>query len=144
MKRKFILKEQTGAAALEFAIMLPILLLIVFGIIEFSLIMFDQAMITNASREGARAGIAFNSNPDEDSLTGEEIAAVVRNYLGERLINLGGISGASIVTTGAQGTEGSPLTVTVDYQYGFLILPSFANSLTGGVNLSARTVMRME
>lgn len=46
---------------MEFALVLPVLLLILFGIIEFGLVMFDQAVITNASREGARAGIVLKT-----------------------------------------------------------------------------------
>jgi Flp pilus assembly protein TadG len=54
---KVKLQSYRGASAVEFAIILPILILLVFGIIEFSLALYDKAMITNASREGARAGI---------------------------------------------------------------------------------------
>jgi Flp pilus assembly protein TadG len=51
--------NQKGAAAIEFAVILPLLLVIIFGIIEFSVYFFDKAVITNASREGARAGVVF-------------------------------------------------------------------------------------
>ena len=51
------MKNQRGASAIEFAIVFPLLVLLLFGIIEFSLILYDKVMITNASREGARAGI---------------------------------------------------------------------------------------
>lgn len=43
--------SQKGASAVEFALVLPLLMLILFGIIEFSLLMYNKAMITNASRE---------------------------------------------------------------------------------------------
>ena len=48
-----------GNAAIEFAIILPLFLFICLGIIEFSVLLYDKAMITNASREGARKGILF-------------------------------------------------------------------------------------
>ena len=50
-------RSQSGVAAVEFALILPVLLLIVFGIINFGLYLYDKAVVTNASREGARAGI---------------------------------------------------------------------------------------
>ena len=53
-----LLKGNNGASAVEFAVVLPLLVL-PFGIIEFSLALYDKAMITNASREGARAGIGL-------------------------------------------------------------------------------------
>ena len=55
--------SQKGASAVEFALILPLLMLILFGIIEFSLLMYNKAMITNASREGARRGIVYRVDP---------------------------------------------------------------------------------
>ena len=55
--------NQKGAAIVEFAIILPLLLLLIFGMIEFSLLMYNKAMITNASREGARRGIVYRVDP---------------------------------------------------------------------------------
>jgi Flp pilus assembly protein TadG len=44
-----------GAAAVEFALLLPILLLLVFGIIDFGRLLNEQITLTEAAREGARA-----------------------------------------------------------------------------------------
>ena len=60
MRSKF--SSQKGASAVEFALVLPLLMLILFGIIEFGLLMYNKAMITNASREGARRGIVYRVN----------------------------------------------------------------------------------
>ena len=51
--------KQRGAETVEFAIILPILLIILFGIMEYGIVLYDKAVITNASREGARSGIAY-------------------------------------------------------------------------------------
>jgi Flp pilus assembly protein TadG len=51
------LRETKGASMVEFALVLPILILILFGIIEFGILIYNQQVITNASREGARYGI---------------------------------------------------------------------------------------
>ncbi len=48
-------KADKGAAAVEFALVLPILLLLVFGIVDFSLVLNTQLNLTEAAREGARA-----------------------------------------------------------------------------------------
>ena len=47
-------KSEKGAAAVEFALVVPLLLVLVFGIIEFSRIYNAQISVTNAAREGAR------------------------------------------------------------------------------------------
>ena len=48
--------SERGVAAVEFAIVFPLMLLLMFGIIEFGTMMYDQIMVTNAAREGARWG----------------------------------------------------------------------------------------
>lgn len=142
---------QQGAAAVEFAIVLPILIILVFGIIEFSVILFDKAMITNASREGARAGIVYRYNyttDQEDPLDEGEIEDIVIAYCQSHLISLGESSTLGrndIDTSCGTSAAGDPiLTVTVRYQYNFLVLPNFITTLTGDINLTATTVMRTE
>ena len=47
-------RRERGAAAVEMAIILPLLLLVVAGIIDLGRLLFVQTMVTNAAREGAR------------------------------------------------------------------------------------------
>lgn len=139
------LKNKKGAAAVEFALVLPILIVLVFGIIEFSIVLYDKAVITNASREGARAGIVFktDSNQNYAPLTVDEIRAIVNTYCGNYLITFG--SSTTVTTTVARDNPAPGyLRVAVSYPYSFLILPDFVTDLTGSLNLNAVTVMRME
>lgn len=132
---------QKGTAAVEFAICLPLLAVLVFGIIECSILLFDKAMITNSSREGARAGIVY-SHPDRPSSA--DITAVVENYCKDNLISFG--AGSTVNTTFPNfGTNtGEPLTVRVTYNYKFLTLPNLIISLSDGINVTAETTMRLE
>lgn len=134
-----------GGSAAEFAIILPVLVALLFGIIEFGLILYDQAMITNASREGARAGIVY-SYPAR--IGDGEIVSVVTNYCVNHLVSFGSGSAVnvSIQRAGAGGgtASGDTLTVRVTYPYTFLVLPNFITSLGPQLSLSATTVMRME
>lgn len=49
--------RERGAAAVEFALILPILLLLIGGIVDFGRAMFTQVIVTNSAREGARAAV---------------------------------------------------------------------------------------
>ncbi|OEU62199.1 MAG: pilus assembly protein [Desulfobacterales bacterium PC51MH44] len=132
------LKAQKGAAAVELAIILPLLVMLLFGMIEFGIILYDKAMITNASREGARKGILFVPGGISDS----DIRKVVKNYCSGHMITFGedSIDDSDISITRAGGN----LTVTVTYQYDFLVLPNFVTGIVGNINLSAVTTMMME
>lgn len=142
-RRSHRVSGQEGATAIEFAICLPLLVLLIFGIIEFSILLYDQAVITNASREGARAGIVY-AYPSR--VSDAEIKAVVINYCQDNLVTFGSgvLNAGSITVNRTSDLSGDPLTVTVNYNYDFLVMPSFINSLLGGIQLSANTVMRME
>jgi Flp pilus assembly protein TadG len=50
-------RDEAGQALVETALTFPLLFLLFFGIIEFSLVVFSYNTISNAAREGARAGI---------------------------------------------------------------------------------------
>jgi len=141
MKMLSKIRDQRGVSAIEFAIVLPILILLIFGIIEFSLFLYDKAVITNASREGARAGIVFaDPRPGDDS-----IAAVVDNYCQDNLITFGAATGpTTTVSRGGTGIAGDSLTVQVTYQYDFLVIPNYIPGLGSGINLVAETIMRLE
>lgn len=135
------IKEQKGASAIEFAIVLPLFLVLVFGIIEFGVIMYDKAVITNASREGARFGILFT---DKDT-TDAGIATKVNEFLSAtNLISLGGGATHTITSLPATRPRGTPLSVTITYPYDFLVIPSFIPGIPQTLSLSATTIMRME
>ncbi|WP_434718334.1 TadE/TadG family type IV pilus assembly protein [Paraburkholderia sp. A1BS-2L] len=135
------LKEsQKGVAAVEFAIVLPVLLLILFGIVELGIGLYDKAVITNASREGARAGVVLKTpKPSSDDVKG-----VVTRYTSNYLMTFGQQNTPAVTTTGTGGTFGQPLSVTVTYQYNGLGLGQILSAITGPITLSATTVMNNE
>ena len=146
--------RQRGTSMVEFAFVAPVFLMLLFGIIEFSVILFDKAMITNASREAARAGILFRAG--DRTLGGANLVAettliqtVVSDYASNYLISLGGASMLTTVVTRNDVNNngvfdvGDTLTVDVEYPYAFLILPGFATSLSD-YTLGATTLMLAE
>ena len=127
-------KKRRGAAAVEFAVVAPVFLLLVFGMIEYGRMVMVQQVITNASREGARAGVL-------DGSSNADVLSVVDQYLSS-----GSITGATITVTPTNPEDaefGDPVTVTVDIpfsQVSWLPSPMYL----GGKTLSATTVMRRE
>jgi Flp pilus assembly protein TadG len=137
MKTMMNINEETGASAVEFAIVLPLLVLLLFGTIEFGLLLYNQQVITNASREGARAGIVAHSPRASDG----DISAVVTGYCGGNLVTFGAPNVPVINCARTGNNFQDDLTVQVTYNYDFLVL---SNLGFGQRVLSAQTVMKME
>jgi len=56
MNRRFSLKDQQGQSMTEFALVLPILALLLFGVIQFGIVFNNYITLTDAVRAGARKG----------------------------------------------------------------------------------------
>lgn len=103
-----------GAAAIEFAILLPFLIMVLVGIIDVNLIFYDDAIITNAARAGARAGTVLQVPP----LTTSQIAAITTSYAQNSLVTGGSATSPTVTVTQSNGTTpGSTLQVAVSYTY---------------------------
>lgn len=133
---------ERGQGLVEFALLLPVLIVLIMGMVEFGLILFNQQVITNASREGARYGIVVR-NPRR---TAEEIDGIVDAYVADNLVSFGSEIAEVLVTP--ETTEGSSfgddLRVDVGFHYDFLVLPNFISDLFGGLDLQAQTTMKYE
>ena len=121
-----------GAAVVELAVVLPLLLTLVFGIIEFGWIFMVRETLTNASREGCRVAVLQGST--QQNVT-DQVAASMAGA---------GLTSYSVDITSS--TPGNPTeTVTVKMPYADVSL--LAGYFFGGstdFNLSATTVMRKE
>jgi Flp pilus assembly protein TadG len=99
--------SERGAAAVEFALILPILMLILFGVIEFGGVYNAQLMVTGAAREAARE-MAIHGSADEAADAAQNAAV--------------GIPPTALDVSIAPGAcaEGTDVTVTVVYDRPFL------------------------
>jgi len=126
-------KKRRGAAVVEFAIVAPFLLLLIFGIIEFGRAVMVQQLLTNASREGARRAIL-------EGATSEEVEIIVSDYLDNSSVDGATvvISPSSLNTAGF----GDPVNVTVSVPYDHVSwIPAW---FLGGRTLTASTLMRAD
>jgi Flp pilus assembly protein TadG len=74
-----LLRDTRGATAIEYAITLPIVLLIIMGILEFSIMLYVRSTIEETTRSVARIAITKtgNSNGSLSSILKERLKAVV-------------------------------------------------------------------
>ena len=77
--------SQKGATAVELSIVCLLLILLIFGMIEFSLYLFNRHVITNAAREGARYGVV--SRPER--YHNDQIIQKVIDYSQQHLVTFG-------------------------------------------------------
>ena len=127
-------QRRRGAALVEFAVIAPLLFMLVFGMIEFGRLMMVEQILTNASREGARRGIL-------EAATSAEVQTLVEDYLKNT-----SISGATVTVSPSSLSQvgfGEPVTVTVSVPYNqvsWLPAPWFLQETT----LTAQSAMQAE
>ena len=127
-----ILKNQKGQSLVEFAIILPILLLLLFGIAEFGMMLNSYLTIQNVAKEGARLGIIGGSDI--------EIIALIRTTspnLTAADMNV------TITPSQANRKSGDTLQVTVTYNY-HLTVPIISSIVGNIIVLTSQTSMRIE
>lgn len=132
-------RDERGAAVVEFALILPVLVLFVFGIVEFGRAYSARIQLTGAVREGARAGAlgldaVAATKAGAPGLTASEIAVTYTATPGSFC------GGAGPTTTQSSSTSTTMPTATVTATYPFKYdIPLFGD---GTWMLSATGVMR--
>jgi len=126
MKRR----NEKGQSLVEFALVVPLVILILMAIIEFGFMFNAYITISNASREGARLG-ALGSN---------DTAVVTRVVDTSVALDPTKIS---VSITPANRSRGDMIRVQVNYDY-VLITPIVSSILSPFIDLEAETVMRVE
>ncbi|WP_324642613.1 TadE/TadG family type IV pilus assembly protein [Pseudarthrobacter sp. LT1] len=97
-------ESERGAAAVEFAILLPLLLMLVLGTIEFGRAYNAQITLTNAARDGVRV-MAINNDPIAAKTAAQNAAASVSSNIPSSAITLS-------TTTCSTGNQ---VTLTINY-----------------------------
>jgi len=127
-------------AMVEFVIILPILLMLVFAIVEFGVVFGRWQTLSNAAREGARTAVVFRSN-----CVVATVEAEVRQRVKDYAAPLGmTLTDADIDVSGVCGAADTSSTVSVTLPYTFKVLPGFAASVSPSIDLVGNSVMRNE
>jgi Flp pilus assembly protein TadG len=129
-----VVRNCTGAAMLEFALVLPVLLLVVFGITQFGLVFFHYLMVTNGAEVGARqlSTSRFDSTPYTDTVAaiqnattlGSNVTTILKVYNSQTSTWTTCISGGDAACQTAlqnayndQPTNGPPPPVSVQVSF---------------------------
>lgn len=136
--------SERGAELIEFALVVPLLLFIIMGLIDFGFMFQRYEVVTNAAREGARIAVL-------PSYLDADVEARVRSYMTE-----GGVpnttSNSTVATTdvpiavaGGPAITGKRVQVNYTSQYLFLgpLAGWFGGTFTSA-NLTAVAIMRDE
>jgi Flp pilus assembly protein TadG len=106
-----------GGAAIEFALVLPVFLLVVFGAVEYGYYFWSEQIVTAAAREGARAGTTVDPDDGTDAARSAAMA-VARNYMTAAGLQPQGVNATPTTVLGMTAIE-------VDISYTFKGLTGF-------------------
>ena len=126
-------KNKKGQSLVETALVLPILLLILTGIIDFGLLFNNYLVVSNASREGARRAAVGSTNT--------QITAVVHSVAAS--LDISKITITITPDQAANRSTGVSVAVEVKYEYS-MITPIIAAIVPGPFQLKTSTTMRCE
>ncbi len=132
MKIFKVFQDAKGQSMVETALILPIIILILFGIIEFGRIFNAYIIIGNASREGVRHAVVGGSDLD--------IIGTI-NY-NTSMLDAENLS-ITITPISANRVRGTAVTVQVNYDID-IVVPIISSIIPNPFTLTSKTVMRME
>jgi Flp pilus assembly protein TadG len=131
-------KGQRGQSMLEFALVLPIFLILVLSIVDFGWALKAWIAVTNSAREGARLG-AVSAGCD-----------AIKNRTVSTSAGLLTTSDVEVTVTpqdlgDCKGNSGDEVTVKVTYDYNYITpLGNFVGGLTGPIHMAVSSSMRIE
>jgi len=159
------MRAEHGGVAVEFAIIFPILVLLVFSIVDFGHAWYMRHVMSDASREGARYGTRYQTAPGNTTqrLLPTALSPSISDYILKTAAQNGGSRGWGLKSllpadanptaspTGAAATEtsgtklaGEDLTVTVNATKTWFVLGSIMPGFGSSTNLTVSTTMKCE
>jgi Flp pilus assembly protein TadG len=127
------MKKEEGQAMVEFALMLPVLLLFLCGILDFGWIFGNELLASNSTREAARytAIHYYDSTTDDDKAIAASIIAASMPSLNNPVITLDKPAGTEVITLSLKGE--------------IPVLTPFLSAILGeNFTIKAKTIMRVE
>ena len=115
MKTRRIGRRQDGQALVEFAIVTPVLLLLILGIVQFGILFNNYITLTDAVRAGARQAAVSRTLPNPTQVTVDRVRRSAAGLDGSKLtVTVQPYDPVTGTTTWAQGGD---VTVTARYPF---------------------------
>lgn len=142
--RTKLTRNERGAALLETAVTLPLILFICVGIFEFGRAYQTWQVLTNAAREGARVAVI-------NGMTDDQVREAVRTYMTAGRLQNAGTAPIDLNRNTPLGDR-SGSSVTISYPFSFIVLNPIVRmvvhdpkaSLGSPLTMSAFAIMRNE
>ena len=128
------LRNQCGAALIETAITIPLVLLVSVSIFEFGRAYQTWQVLTNAAREGARIAVL-------EAYTDTQVTSTVRNYLTSGRLTNASTASITIVRNVPFGST-TASRVTVNYPFQFIVLNPVARLVRSGSTVGTPLTMQ--
>jgi hypothetical protein len=132
------MRSEDGQALVEFALVVPVLLLLILGLAEFSRAWNTQQVLTDTAREALRSSVVANSGFTYAGMLRLIDDALLRASLDP--------DQAEVTVEGWRTGTGTPARIQIDYRYEFGFSGPLVSWATGGRSLALSTsfVMRNE
>jgi Flp pilus assembly protein TadG len=129
-------EDEKGQNLVEFAMVVPIFLILVFAIVDFGMGFHAWITVTNAAREGARVGAVGADQPTIEARVRDTASSLAEDDM-------------TITVTNAQGDPGEAVSVDVEYDYQLItplsnLLGLFGGGMGSEISFHSESEMRLE
>ncbi len=136
-------QTEAGQSLVEFTMILPIFLVLMFGLVDFGRAFYTWLLVTNAAREGARVAAV---QADYATVQDRIYDSFCSNYPSDCSLDPGKLG---ITPDNIQGSRGSAVSIDLAYDFEFVTPLGSILQLIGGSSLAAPTIsahssMRLE
>jgi Flp pilus assembly protein TadG len=121
-------RRERGAAAVEFALVLPLFIALLMGSIDYGYYFFSEQVVTNAAREGARAGSLVAQGGALPTAGAQSTAISNARTAAQTYMQKGGVTCPGTCVTATYVTVGGSPTIDVVIDYPYAGLTGFTGS----------------
>jgi Flp pilus assembly protein TadG len=131
VQKRIQIRNQQGQTMTEFALVLPVLALILFAVIQFGIVFNNYITLTDATRAGARKAAVSRQDPNRNSAVMSAVRSSASDLKSSKL---------SVLPPSSTWDSGADVTVTASYPYSISLLGIVVKS----GQLSSTTTERVE